>query len=290
MKPSRCQRVHVRGLDYNLRRWGAENAPPLLLLHGSRDSSASFQFFVDELKNEWSIYAPDWRGHGFSGHAKGGYWFHDFVADLDALMTQLFADKPVPVVGHSLGGNIGSIYAGLKPRRISRFVSLDGFGALVDTVPVHAARMLNNFLDKISHDRTPARYDSVEEMASRLMAANNRLSQEKACFLAENSSRQLADGSFTWLFDPNHRFTLPSLHTVEEWGQVWANIEAPVLWLVSEDDRNVAPANNPELFSQRIAMMPNLTLEKIPQTGHNLHHDLPGKVADLAEAFLLGVL
>jgi len=37
-------------------------------------------------------------------------------------------------------------------------------------------------------------------------------------------------------------------------------------------------------------MMPNLTLEKIPQTGHNLHHDLPGKVADLAEAFLLGVL
>lgn len=288
MKPSQCQRIQIRGLAYNIRRWGAEDAPPLLLLHGSRDSSASFQFFVDALQNEWSIYAPDWRGHGLTSHVKGGYWFHDFVADLDALMTELFNDKPVPVIGHSLGGNIGSIYAGLKPQRISRFVSLDGFGPLVDTVPVQAADMLHSFLHKISHERAPARYSSIAEMASRLIKSNQRLSEEKAYFLAENSARQLDDGRFSWLFDANHRFTLPSLHSVEEWGDVWSNIQAPVLWLVSADERKVAPANNPQLFSRRVGMMPNLTMEKIAETGHNLHHDEPEKVADLAEKFILG--
>ena len=37
----------------NYARVGTRGAPPLLL-HGSGDSSITFQFIVDELKNDWS--------------------------------------------------------------------------------------------------------------------------------------------------------------------------------------------------------------------------------------------
>ncbi len=39
--------LNVWGLRYRIRCWGPETAPPLVLLHGGRDASASFQFMVD---------------------------------------------------------------------------------------------------------------------------------------------------------------------------------------------------------------------------------------------------
>ena len=40
--------------------------PTFVLLHGWMDVSASFQFVVDELKHDWHVLAPDWRGYGLT--------------------------------------------------------------------------------------------------------------------------------------------------------------------------------------------------------------------------------
>ena len=63
-RASRCERIDVRGLQYNIRHWGPDGAPLLFMLHGWMDSSASFQFVVDALESEWHVVAPDWRGFG----------------------------------------------------------------------------------------------------------------------------------------------------------------------------------------------------------------------------------
>ena len=128
-KVSRSTILDVRGLRSHIRCWGPDTGEPLVLLHGGQDASPSFQFVVDCLKRDWRIVAPDWRGHGKSGHAPQGYWFADYLADLDAILEQLFPGLPVPLIGHSLGGNAACIYAGLRPERVLRLVSLDGFGA-----------------------------------------------------------------------------------------------------------------------------------------------------------------
>ena len=39
---------------------------------------------------------------------------------------------PVNLVGHSLGGNVAALYAGVRPARIARFVNLEGFGMAAD--------------------------------------------------------------------------------------------------------------------------------------------------------------
>ena len=62
MKSSESLYFPVRELRYHVRAWGPADAPPLIMLHGWMDTSTSFQFTVDALKQDWNVLAPDWRG------------------------------------------------------------------------------------------------------------------------------------------------------------------------------------------------------------------------------------
>ena len=98
------------------------------LLHGWMDVSASFQFLVDALERDWYVIAPDWRGFGLSEWAAGGYWFLDYLGDLDVLLRLLAQDRSVNLVGHSMGGNVANLYAGVRPERVRKLALLEGFG------------------------------------------------------------------------------------------------------------------------------------------------------------------
>ena len=74
------------------------------------DVGASFQFLVDEFKRDWYAIAPDLRGFGRSAWQAQGYWFYDYLADLEALLAHFVGDKPARLVGHSLGGNVVMIF------------------------------------------------------------------------------------------------------------------------------------------------------------------------------------
>ena len=103
MKASASEFVDVRGVRYHIRRWGDWHAPRLFLLHGWMDVSASFQFLVDALREEWCVLAPDWRGFGESGwNIGGGYLFADYLADLEALLDRYSPHTPASLIGHSL--------------------------------------------------------------------------------------------------------------------------------------------------------------------------------------------
>ena len=284
-RPSRSETRTIRGLSCHIRRWGRADAPPLVMLHGARDSSVTHQFVVDALRGDWQVIAPDWRGHGHSGRAES-YWFHDLLGDLSALMEDLFGQAAVPVVGHSLGGNVAGIYAGLRPDRVSHLISLDGFGPLVDHVPVDPLTLLRAFLDSGQPVRLGRTYPDDAAMAERLQAANPRLSGPQARWLAEHSSAAEPDGQRRWLFAEGFRRSAPSLRNVAEWGRIWGAITAPVLWLQSEDTRPNSPVRFPDEMDRRAALVPNLKRILLNGTGHNLHHDEPARTATLIEDFL----
>lgn len=285
-RPARVARldwVPAGGLTYALRIWGRDEAPPLLMLHGTQDSSATFQFVVDHLADRWRIIAPDWRGHGRTDRAPG-YWLHDFVGDLSALAEGLFGDRAVPIVGHSLGGNIAGIYAGLRPARVSHLISLDGFGPLVDQVPVDPRDLLSRHLDG-----PPARgkrlYPDAARMGRRLTEKNPSLDPARAEWLAQEAS-EAVEGGRRWLYADGYRRSLPSLRDLDEWGRIWAGITAPVLWVESGHRRPNAPVGLPQEMERRAALIPNLRRVSLPGTHHNLHHDEPERVARLIEDFL----
>ena len=134
MKPSESRFHDVRGLRYHVRTWGDSRDPPLFLLHGWMDVSASFQFLVDAFSEPRYYVAPDWRGFGLTEWARDGYWFPDYYADLDCVLDLYAGKAPSEIVGHSMGGVVACTYAGIRPERIAKVVSLEGFG-LARTTP-----------------------------------------------------------------------------------------------------------------------------------------------------------
>lgn len=283
---SRCESLSLYGRHYNIRRWGIEGAPPLLLLHGGQDSSITFQFMVDAFAQDWAIVAPDFQGHGQSEWNSQGYWLHEMLGDLDAFLATVLNDRPVPVVGHSMGGNLVSLYAGLHPERITKFVSLDAFGPRPDQVPKSMGSALGRYITRLRTRRASVAYPSLAAMAERLRQTNPRLARDKAIFLAEHSSVRQVDGSYRWMCDPNYQGSFPTLPNFEDWRELWSRISAPVLWIVSSDRRFGLPGGISELVERRRGLIPSLAIEQIPETGHNLHHDEPVSVARLVEQFL----
>ena len=288
MKPSESLFVPVRGLRYHCRVWGDAGAPALFMLHGWMDVSASFQFLVDAMRGEWRVIAPDWRGFGLTEWTKGGsYWFPDYFADLDALLDRFSRNIPATLIGHSMGGNVAGMYAGVRPERVARLVSLEGFG-LADAGPEKAPERFARWLKELSEDAPGFRdYDSFDALAERLRGNNPRLSQERALFLAKHWGLAKAEGRVALASDPAHKLVNPVLYRVEEAAACWDKVAAPVLWVVGAETEipKRLKLSGADLASRK-ARFRRLTERVIPDAGHMLHHDQPERLADVIEEFL----
>lgn len=286
MKPSRSIIHDVRGLRYHIRAWGDERHPKLFLLHGWMDVSASFQFMVDALAGEWYVLAPDWRGFGLSEWQRGGYYFADYVADLDVLLNHFCADDAANLVGHSMGGNIACLYAGVRPERVARLATLEGFG-LPPTHPAQAPKRYGKWLSQLAEPPRFRPYASFEALAERLQANNPRLSPEKALFLAHHSGKSLPGGEVAFNSDPSHKSVSPVLYRPEEAKACWRNIVAPVLWLAGAGSgiykQHLQAADD---YAARKACFTRLEEVVLADAGHMMHHDQPGELAEVVERFL----
>jgi pimeloyl-ACP methyl ester carboxylesterase len=288
MKPSESVFVEIRGLSYHCRCWGDERAPRLFLLHGWMDVSASFQFLVDALRGEWRVIAPDWRGFGLSDWAQSdSYWFPDYFADLDRLLDHFEASTPVRLAGHSMGGNVAAMYAGIRPGRVAQLVNLEGFGMAAvraEKAPERYARWLGELAGKKPSFRD---YDSFEALAERMRSSNSRLSRERASFLAQHWGRARPDGRVELAADPAHKLVNPVLYRIEEAEACWRKVAAPVLWVEGADSRLGEMMKIPGAeLARRKTYFQRLTERIIPDAGHMVHHDQPERLAEGLEEFL----
>lgn len=273
-----------------MRHWGPEQAPKLFMLHGWMDVSASFQFVVDCLARDWHVIAPDWRGFGLTQRVDGDcYWFADYLGDLDALLDHYSKDEPVKLLGHSMGGNVAAIYAGVRPQRIARLVNLEGFG-LPATRSEQAPRRYAKWMDELRTPPVMRAYESLDEVAARLRKNNPRMTIERAQFLAGHWATQGEDGQWQILGDPAHKITSATLYRVDEVTACWAEITAPVLWVEADDTdiwRWMGPKETARVeIDRRKAFIAQLRTEIIADAGHMLHHDQPEALSQVIEDFL----
>ena len=298
-RPPMSVHLPVRGLHYHVMQWGdarlaTPKRPTLVLAHGWMDVAASFQFLVDALPEDRHIVALDWRGFGLSETLPGtdAYWFADYLGDLDALLRApelgLAEDRPIDLCGHSMGGNVVMLYAGIRPQRVRRLINLEGFGLparKAQDAPGHYAK----WLDQLREPMALRRYASVAAVAERLRHNNPRLREDRAAWLAPHWSRPDEDGLYSILGDPAHKRMNPVLYRVEEILACWRAIQAPVLWVEGrETDPSVWWGQRyPRAeFEERIAVVPQLARVVLGDCGHMLHHDQPEALAHAVEAFL----
>jgi pimeloyl-ACP methyl ester carboxylesterase len=222
LKPFRSHRIALRGLESHVLTWGEPSAPKLVLLHGWMDVAASFQFLVDAFAREWYVIAPDLRGYGKSAWQPQGYWYADYVADLEALLNALAPGEAVNLAGHSLGGNVVLHYAGVRPARARTVISLDGFGIRVEE-PGQAPAKIATWLDALLEQKDFPAYADFDAVADRLQKNNPRLPRDKALFLAGHWAETLADGRVRLASDPRHKLPFPTIYRIEETSRTCRN-------------------------------------------------------------------
>ena len=287
MRESESRFVQIRGLRYHVRRWPAPGAPKIMLLHGWMDVSASFQFVVDELGQDWDVYAPDWRGYGLTEWGKADcYWFPDYIADLDFLLGEIEQVKPLNLVGHSLGGNVAALYAGVRPARVARLANLEGFG-MAPTRSEQAPKRYARWLEELRSPPGFKSYEAFSELAQRLRNSNPRLSPEKAEFLARHWGREVEGEGVVLRSDPAHKIVNPVLYRYEEVRACWREVTAPVLWVEAAESETLERLKlGADDIAERRAAFRNLRYEVLADCGHMLHHDQPAALARLLERFL----
>lgn len=276
--------VRLRGLRFHLRTWGDSEAPLLVLTHGWLDTAATWSDVCARLGERFHVIALDQRGYGYSEWPSDGYWFPDYLGDLDALIDHLAPAAPIALVGHSMGGQIASVYAGLRPQRIGKLAVLDSL-FLPDMPATQAPRKTLRWLDQLKDAPREKAYESFEELAQRVKKQHPQLSDARALFVAQGWAAAGADGRVRLLADPKHRRDMPTLYRNAESMEIWKQITAPTLF-VDGGASAFAKAIGAEETAVRRACFKQYQAVVIPDAGHMLHFDAPDALADALLAFL----
>ena len=282
-RPAGLSELEGREGRIALTHWGPQDSPPILLLHGWMDCGAGFQLLVDQLPDDWPLVAIDWPGYGRSARRTDRYWFADHVAELDWLAGVLSPDRPVRLIGHSMGGTVASIYAGVRPARVEWVANLEGFG-MPELPHAQFPAYVESWLDALKAPPIARHYNELEALALALQRANPRLPTANARYLAGAWTRAV-DGGFEMLADPRQQLPTPIRYTRADLEACWARVRAPLLLLHGAESNFMQRAMGPDALDRLRALMPSMRAGCIADAGHLLPHEQPAQVAQALVQF-----
>lgn len=284
-RPAQREIHRVRDLDFNVYRWPGADTEPLVLVHGWGDTAETWQFVVDQISERRTCLALDMRGFGRTERPQDGYWFADYLADLEAILDLVAPDRAVNLVGHSMGGNVVSLYAGIRPQRVHRLVNLEGFG-MSRTTPAQAPARYAQWLDEVRNPALYATYDDYEQFLKVLRRRNPRTAPERLEFVARSWAREREDGRIELWADPRHKHVNPVLYQRDQAEACWRATTAPVLYVVGGESE-FAKRMGDEISERRLKeIFRDVKIVSVAGAGHMLHHEQPDAVAALIDGFL----
>ncbi|RMF19970.1 MAG: alpha/beta hydrolase [Deltaproteobacteria bacterium] len=273
------QRLRLHYVDY-----GTAGKPLLVLVHGGRDHARSWDYVAAPLRRDYHVIAPDLRGHGDSAWAIGSqYSMPDYILDLAQLLRHV-GERPVILLGHSLGGAIVLQYAGIYPDAVTAVIAIEGLGPppqmIVDR-PVE--QRMDEWIQTMQSlaMRQPRRYRSLAEAEARMREANPHLSDTMARHLTVHGTMRMEDGTYVWKFDNYVRAWPPHRYDREAVARLWSRITCPVLLVRGRDSW----ASNP-VEDGRASHFRNYRYADIEGAGHWVHHDQYDVFMNHVTAFL----
>ena len=256
---------------------GPENAPVLLLLHGSNSSLHTWEGLVDNLVSEYRLISFDQHGYGITGpNPNDDYSASAKIDDALKVLDHVGVDRAV-WVGNSMGGWLAWRAALAVPDRVSALVLIDASGAQVEqqSKPYLAARLMNSWIGKTLYPYITPRAlvrSSIEE---------NYADHSKV-------SESLVDRYWQLLRYPgNRRAAILAANTnrqPEKWNQI-ESLTLPTLILWGEQD-SVIPISHAQAFKQKIT---NSTLITYPNAGHLPMEETPDQVAADIASWLMQI-
>ena len=253
--------------------WGNPNHPTLLLLHGICQQCHSWDFISLALANQYHVIALDARGHGDSQWPPDAdYSLDAHQRDLDGVADALGLRNFI-VVGHSMGGRNGYVFASRRPDLVRGLV-------IVDTGPGQVAagsRRIRNFIS------LPDQLNSYEEFVARVMEYTGRPAWLVHGSL-QHTIREMPDGRWTWKYDrairsPDFR---PQSWPSEALWRCLEAIQCPTL-VVRGANTDVL---SPEVFQRMLKVIPRCEGATVEKAGHLVPGDNPSGFLDALKPFL----
>lgn len=271
-------RDHSRFVDTGRLRWhvqlmGPEDAPVLLLLHGTGAATHSWRALAPLLAERFRIVAPDLPGHGFTtGRPPGGLAMPAMARAVGDLLQALQLE-PAIVVGHSAGAAIAARMAlDGEPAR-----AIVGLSAALLPFPGLAAQIFPSL----------AKLLFVNPFAPHLFARMARGSGETARFLARSTGSRIdADGiaCYERLFaTPGH--CAGAITMMADWDlpalkRDLPRLDTPLLLVHGDKDAAIPIAN-----AREAATLTNVKLVALPGLGHLAHEERPQEIAAIIGRF-----
>lgn len=284
------------GIELDVVDTGPRDGPVLIFLHGFPDSHRTWRHQIAHLSGRFRCIAPDQRGYRGSSKPKGveNYTPDKLIGDIFLLAAAL--DVPhFTVVGHDWGGAIawGATLIGQGTGRVTRAVIANAphpaiFPKLLYTNPQQrqASQYFRQFRD-------PANDALIEQFglgglllkAFGEMPDNPKMEpEERAALMADWENREAAIAMLNWyraspmeVLDLDAPYELPAGWTPMPLPPL--TIPTLVIWAL--DDIALPPANLDGLADY----VTDLTIERVPDSGHFVQWEAPEQVNAALDAF-----
>ncbi|MGH1428345.1 MAG: alpha/beta fold hydrolase [Arenicella sp.] len=276
------EKLMIRGLQHHIQRWGDHTLPTVFALHGWMDCGISFAEIAKQLSNKFHIIAPDLRGFGDTEHSTSGYWFPDYCADLDAMINHYAPHSPANLLGHSMGGNIALMYAGIKPHRVSKVLSLEALG-LPSTSPQDTPKKYAQWIEQSNTHKKQKHYPSLQALQQAIQANHPSLSEEMVKTLARTWGKPLHKDSQKYVLkhDAKHRHANPIRYHHEDMEALWEAVTAKT-GVVMANDSNIYQQYLSSGRIEKAKKLLNITDKNyyiVDEAQHMLHLEQPKSTA-----------
>lgn len=262
--------ISLNELRFHYREWGASDAPCVLLLHGLTGNAWEWDPIAATLADQFQVVALNQRGHGASAWASD-YAPSRMVEDIAALIRELQL-RHVRIVGHSMGGLNGYLFAAQHPAQIERLVIVDiGPDSLTGEAPIDIQGMAE------------AAYTDPEEAFREWHEADPRAREPELRHFITHNLRQEADGRWRWRFDAWH--LQGWIDAAPDPATQWAtlrNVTCPTLVIHGTESAILSRATAQHM----VQALPNGRLVEFPESGHDLTVQQPSQLAATVQAFL----
>jgi esterase len=264
--------LDVGGLSLHYLDWDGDG-PPLVMLHGYTSHARTWDYTAAALSDRYRVLALDQRGHGDSEWASRygvGLMAEDLLAFLDGLRL-----GEVTLMGLSMGGIVGFLFAASHPERVRDLMVLD-IGPEIAApgarwIAAHAAASATHI------------FSSEDEAVAQERAFYPRPTDQALRHRVRHNLRPLPDGTLTFKYDralrePGAIIDRPA----DELWVAWRAVSCPVLLVRGEESEVLAA----ETAQRMLAENAQASLVCVPDCGHVITLDNPQGLLDAVNPWL----
>jgi pimeloyl-ACP methyl ester carboxylesterase len=237
--------------------------PAALLLHGLLGHAREWDSTAEWLSRTHRVVALDQRGHGRSERALADVSPEAYVADAELWIDRL-ALGPAVVIGQSLGGLTALRLAAHRPDLVSALVVCEATPAAGRDSGEPVRSWLASWPVPFPSDADANAFFGGDTLFARAWTAG----------------LERRDDGLHPAFDAAVLLAALAQASARDWWAEWSSIRCPTLIVRAIDG---APEDEVE---KMLLLQPRATLVEIPDAGHDVHLDQPGRWHRAVEAFL----